>query len=310
MRIASWILVVGGVLTGCGPDLGECDVTAAKAVVYNPEGIPYYEGQALVRQSCAGSFCHAAGATGEQRKGVQHGLNFDVATANSQSRLSDVLPLRKGVAEIRDDAEDLYGQVESGAMPPGDEGKAARASIAWRRSENGVLVDAALPDVSSNAGKEVLRNWLACAAPVVSVTDDAPPDVLAEASEFGDVRPPAGTSVQPTFESIYANVFTASCMSCHVSGGPYSSVQAVEFDTRELAHSTLVGADPFDGGECDGRGELVTPGDCEGSLLYQKLLPEGEMEDPCGSPMPLGDQPVSAETLDAICEWIDMGATL
>lgn len=309
MRIPSWILISCGIVAGCGTDLGECDLPTAKLVVYSPEGTPFYQGQALVRQSCATSFCHTAGATGEARKGVPHGLDFDVSVLTVQSTVADVKRLRKGVAAIRDDAEELYDQVESGAMPPGKEGKDARASIAWKeKTVMGALVDALLPDVATADGTEVLRNWLACGAPVISATNDAPADVLAQASSFGDTAMPLGTLVEPNFDSIYVNVFEGECRACHISNGPYSNDQSVELDDVDHAYASLVGPSAFAGGQCDGRGALVVPGDCEGSLLYQKLLPEGEAMNPCGDPMPLGGNALSADTLAAICEWIDMGA--
>jgi hypothetical protein len=309
MRIPSWILISCGVLAGCGTDLGECDSLVAERVVYSPEGVPYYEGQALVRQSCASAFCHTAGATGDQRKGVPHGLDFDVAVLTVQSLESDVIRLRKGVTAIRDEAEEIYSQVESGAMPPGKEGEAARANIAWKaQTAMGSLIDALLPDVASKDGTELLRNWLACGAPVISATSDAPPALLAEATKFGDTGQSLGTLVEPTFESIFANVFEGECRACHISGGPYSNDQSVEFDDLDHAYDSIVGPNAFSGGSCDGRGALIVPGDCEGSLLYQKLLPEGETMNPCGDPMPLGGDPLSADTLAAICEWIDTGA--
>ncbi len=309
MRIPSWILISCGVFAGCGTDLGECDLPVAKRVVYSPEGVPFYEGQALVHQSCATAFCHTAGAKGEQRKGVPHGLDFDVSVLTMQSVTADVTRLRKGVTAIRDDAEEIYAQVESGAMPPGKEGKDARSAIAWKaQTAMGALVDALLPDVATGDGTELLRNWLACGAPVVSATSDAAADVLAGATAFGDTEMPLGTLVEPNFESIYVNVLEGECRACHISNGPYSNDQSVELDDVDQAYASLVGPNAFAGGQCDGRGALVVPGDCEGSLFYQKLLPAGTWTNPCGDPMPLGGDPLSADTLAAICEWIDMGA--
>ena len=55
---------------GCGPELGVCDEPQALRVAYDglesidgapPSGLPAYEGQALMIQSCGyGGFCHGA----------------------------------------------------------------------------------------------------------------------------------------------------------------------------------------------------------------------------------------------------------
>lgn len=51
--------------------------------------------------------------------------------------------------------------------------------------------------------------------------------------------------------------------------------------------------------ECGGS-MLVVPGDPNGSLLYQKL---GDAP-PCGSQMPLAQEPLSDEDLDCVRSWI------
>src|SRR5690606_5741711 len=64
-------------LAGCEPELGECDPEAAIAVAYDPvDGMPAYEGQALMIASCGnGGFCHGADVTSaESLFGVPAGL--------------------------------------------------------------------------------------------------------------------------------------------------------------------------------------------------------------------------------------------
>ncbi|NOQ82628.1 MAG: hypothetical protein GQ551_01375, partial [Myxococcales bacterium] len=80
---------------GCKRDLGECNLDgqtqdgqsipgpAAFDIAYRvTDGLPMYEGQALVQSTCGdGAFCHAPAAVGGDRLGAPAGLNFDVALA-------------------------------------------------------------------------------------------------------------------------------------------------------------------------------------------------------------------------------------
>ena len=81
---------------GCKRDLGECNLDgqtsrmgspisgpAALDIAYHfTDGLPMYEGQALVQSTCGnGQFCHSPAAVGGDRIGVPAGLNFDVALA-------------------------------------------------------------------------------------------------------------------------------------------------------------------------------------------------------------------------------------
>ncbi|HEX2679362.1 MAG TPA: hypothetical protein VHM19_22075 [Polyangiales bacterium] len=295
------------ILAGCSADLGECKPADAKKLVYTPDGLPYYEGQAVVFQSCAGAFCHAAGAKNAARRGVPHGLNFDVVPLSAMSTESDLSVLTSGVKRVRDGASDMYELVDSGEMPPGDAGK--RDALPWKQLVNGALVDYALPGAGSSQGKEILRNWLACDAPVVASAMDAPAALQPKASFLGDVVAPAQTKIDPTFTGVYQAVLSGTCKLCHNPNGGYADQQALDFSTADLAYSSLVDKAPFMGakGKCSSHtGKLVIPGDCQNSLLYQKLNPAATGL--CGDPMPLGGQPVSAAALDAVCMWITMGA--
>jgi hypothetical protein len=304
--VAAQVIAVS-VLQGCSStDLGPCDSTQAEHLYYI-DGIPYYAGQAMVFQSCAGSFCHAAAAENAARIGAPHGLNFDVSPLLASSTPHDVAVLERGIEAVREGADELYALVESGEMPPGAAGKKHRAALAWMQKDaSGTLVAAKLPAVTSKAGKKVLRNWLACDAPVVAYTTGAP----AQDKDLGDVEDKLETKIDPTFDAIYAALLT-SCSSCHNpdAANPYKDAQDLDFTSADAAYAGLVDAEAFAGGDCMGRGKLVVKGDCESSLLYEKLLPVAEQPgDFCGMAMPLGGAPVSQAALDAICTWIDAGA--
>ena len=72
-------------------------------------------------------------------------------------------------------------------------------------------------------------------------------------------------------------------------------------------------SDPDGNGVCKNAGKLVEPEDCEASVLWLKLqsleaLSAQQMEG-CGEPMPLGRARTSQDELDALCEWINQGAS-
>jgi hypothetical protein len=298
-----WLALMN--LTGCAPDLGECDMPAAKKVVYSGAGIPYYEGQALVHQSCANGVCHAAAATRDFRVGAPHGLNFDVSPLQPTSTAGALSVLTSGIDRIRDEAAELYDAVEGGEMPPGEAGE--RDPLAWKTLDATTkpTVAAALPDVRDGAGQDVLRNWLACDAPIVAGVTGAP----AGTEKLGDILAPGTVMVEPTFASIFTNVLSDTCSACH-NGAQFTDQQALDFSTADAAFASLVGPESFVGGMCDGSGALVAPSDCEGSVLYQKLAGVGPAGAKlCGAPMPIGADPVSAQALEAICQWIEAGAT-
>jgi len=163
------------VSSGCAPDLGECDMSAATRVVYDEEGLPAYEGQALVQVSCGnGAFCHSARATGEARFGAPGDVDFDMnlAAAGDAAAEAAVERLRAGQADVRDRREEVYCTVEDGTMPPwGDATVTVHAMSPRfaRVSDDGTTTR--LPHIDSFEGLDILRNWLACDAPVVERTE-------------------------------------------------------------------------------------------------------------------------------------------
>lgn len=292
--LASW-------LSACAPDLGKCDLQLAKTIVYAPDGTPFYAGQAQVFQSCAGAFCHAAGATGAGRLGAPHNADFDTVPLGASPSAHDITVLRNGIERVRELAPSFYDRVDNGSMPPGGVGK--RAPLMWLDA-SGAPSTTAVPLVTTSAGKEMLRNWLACDAPIVATTDPAAPQT------FGDTVPAKSTTIAPSFASIYG-VVLGGCTACHNAdaNNPYKAQQALDFTTMDAAYTTLVGPDAFANGSCKMRGKLVVAGDCAGSLLYQKLLPAAQAPaGVCGSAMPLGGQAISKAALDAVCNWIKAGA--
>jgi len=188
-------------------------------------------------------------------------------------------------------------------MPPGKAGE--RPAPTFYSDAAGTTKAAGL-DLAS--GKDKVRNWLACQAPVVSgTTDTTDTTLMADAMALGKVLPAGKASVGATFDSIY-DTLTPQCASCHSVNGAYKQL-AIDFSTKDNAYATLVSKPAVNGngGMCTGR-TLVKPMDCANSLLWQKLkYPMGAPE-LCGAPMPFGAPMLSADIVQAVCDWINAGA--
>ena len=177
--LACSLLVLVTATAGCKRDLGECNLdgqTAAGEPIEGPaafdlvyritDGMPMYEGQALVQSTCGdGSFCHAPAATGGARIGVPAGLNFDVSLACFEDLASceadttvptyddRVRRLQSDQNTIRSWAEGMIQEIRAGAMPPGDAGRRVRNNTPWLRPDGEEL-----PSIDSSEGQEVVRN--------------------------------------------------------------------------------------------------------------------------------------------------------
>ena len=164
------VLTLALSFSGCATDLGECDADAARSVVYDQDGTPAYEGQALVHVSCgAGAFCHSAQARGEARYGAPGELDFDMALALDDASLAR---LGTGRDDVRDYSGEILCAVEDGTMPPwGEATVAVHRNLPRHRRVASDGTATRLPHVDSFEGLEVLRNWLACDAPVVERTE-------------------------------------------------------------------------------------------------------------------------------------------
>jgi hypothetical protein len=269
-------------------------MASATAVVYSDNGTPYYAGQGLVQMSCANGVCHSSTATHDSRRGAPHGLDFDLQPLFQGATPDNVAVLKRGVDKVREEADDIYGQLMSGAMPPGAAGQ--RPTPTWTYADGTAASD--LPAISTDVGKATVRAWLACGAPVIAGTTGAP----ADAATIGAVLPPR-TNMMPvgnTFESVYNNVLKSCGQSCHAP--PPTGLDPLDLSSQSVAYNALVNKDGA--GACAGKGKLVVPGSCKTSLLWIKLQPNPV----CGAQMPLGMAPVSQAALDAVCAWIDAGA--
>lgn len=105
------------------------------------------------------------------------------------------------------------------------------------------------------------------------------------------VQSPDVILTEPNFQSIFETVIQPKCLSCHEPGGRAEDVPLATYE------------DLFTGGF----EVLVVPGEPESSLFYQVMLPGARRPMP---PPRSAIPPVELERLEAIRQWIEMGAPL
>jgi hypothetical protein len=371
MRLGRFLvlaLLASALAGGCKRDLGECnldgmtpegtpiDGPAALDIAYRiTDGLPMYEGQALVQATCGdGAFCHSSAATGASRVGAPAGLNFDVGLAcidgTNDASCTQPLPscedgqpetpycqrldrLRGDQSTIRSWAEGMIQEMRLGAMPPGEAGRRVQNTTPWLRQSDG----SELPSIESGEGEEIVRNWLACQAPVIARTQTPPsedqqlepcPSVDGETCVYGG---PAGELPEPRWSEIYWSVIFPSCVVCHgpandnVDANPDNPLGGeIPGGANALALTVLdlTGSDPADttnwpaqswsaivnvsastAGPCAGQGILVVPNDSADSIMIEKM--RGQQT--CGDQMPLTGL-LAQPLVDIVAEWVDLGA--
>jgi hypothetical protein len=280
-------LVLAFVLAACSDELGECNDDAARQLVYSSSGLAATKGQALLHDSCGqGAFCHSAAASGSARQGAPLRLDFDV------------LPNPKSLSKIIDMRREIWEQVEDGLMPP--EGYAVGDSQ-WSFDVERRPGAARLAPLSSEEGKAVLRNWLACGAP--SVSDSRVPGWATPTSDA------VSSSEQAWHERRWARLhqqLRSGCVSagCHdgttdADAGMNGELSALSFDAGECAvYRWLL----FRRDACGER--LVSGGDPEHSALLHKLEDEAPA---CGTRMP-PDGRSNAGLVALVRDWVMQGA--
>ena len=315
-----------------------------------------YEGQAIVQSSCGnGSFCHAPNAEGSNRFGTPKGLDFDVALACTDPTVdptcADLQPcvsntdsaycsrlqrLSDGSGNSAAWGELMISEIREGTMPPGAVGNQVLDTTPWVRSDG-----TPLPAWGTSEATDIVRNWLACKAPVVARSELAPseteeltpcPSIDGEVCIYSG---PQGSLPEPRWSSIYWEVMFNQCVICHgpansnvdqnpdnpnedgrIPGGASPQGLAVldltgsdPTDTSNWAsesHPALVNASASPLGPCAAQGINVIPNDSQGSLMIQKMY----AIQTCGGEMPLGPgtQTIPTPVIQVIEDWINMGA--
>lgn len=367
--LACAFLVLVTSVTGCKRDLGECnldgetpegrpiDGPAAFDIAYRAaDGLPMYEGQALVQATCGdGAFCHAPAAVGAERFGVPAQLDFDVSLACNELVSSacasppscadgqtddpycqNLRRLHHNQNKIREWAEGMIQEIRAGAMPPGEAGRQVRSNAVWLRESNADV----LPSIESAEGQEIVRNWLACAAPAVARTELPPTeaDQLQACTSVDDeicvYLGPQGELPDPNWTDIYWSVLFENCVGCHappgcddcdqnpdnpLGGRIPGGASAVALEALDLSgasstdtsdwpsdsYDAVVGVSAYTGGACATFGTLVVPTDPDNSLFLTKIRDDP----PCGTVMPPTGA-LAAPLVQVVEDWILAGAPL
>lgn len=134
------------------------------------------------------------------------------------------------------------------------------------------------------------------------------PSMSAAAGSKSDGSVSTTTAPMGSFKAAYELALRDMCMGCHTPGALIGSPNLSAIDK---AYDSLVDKDAttMAPGQCMGMGKLVTPGNCETSLLYNKIAQDMPK---CGRHMPLGSDTMPTrlppEALEAVCAWIKAGA--
>lgn len=168
--------------------------------------------------------------------------------------------------------------------------------------------DSATPTVTATGTETATAADTPTATP--SVTGSVPSTSTASATPSPSPSPsPSPTpSASPTlslFAQIQQTIFNPTCTDpfCHDSVGISGNLTLIEGD----AYAELVGVEPDNRTARDLGLLRVDPGNPDNSLLLIKL--EGPTDPFLGGQMPLGKDPLSAEQIQLVRDWIAAGAT-
>lgn len=161
---------------------------------------------------------------------------------------------------------------------------------------------------TGSAGKPaVLAGTGGSAIPPAAGSGGAAGSTMA-AGGAGTTAAGSGTPPKGSFLAAYTLALRDMCMSCHAQGGIFGSP---DLSSPDKAYESLVDKDAstMAPGQCGGKGKLVTPGNCETSIVYSKIT---QMTPICGRRMPLSSdaapQIIPQAGVDALCDWIKAGA--
>gem|GEM_PF-948030 len=139
---------------------------------------------------------------------------------------------------------------------------------------------------------QLIADWIASipGESPASNPASAPPTVSPEPAP---TPTPAAATIDPALEAQAKAVFDEFCTGCHAEGGSLDDPS--EFPL-EGDLSILIGR-----GSAESDKLLIAPGDPDGSYLLDKVLGTPAMKEEL---MPLGDEPLSADNVQALRDWI------
>lgn len=298
---------------GCAENVGVCSGADKGRTPVLVGDTTMYAGQAIVNAAC-GTGCHASTATGEGRRGVPGGLDFDLrpiseedaAGTRKNSRGETVVKLRsEQIAGLRarqrtilDHRDAMWSQLQQKLMPPDGRFESVLSTIFGIKSGTSCEKGKAYSKLASGRARETLRDWLACGAPLVESNGVAVEKSRATGTvghQYPVCEAPAGEVVTITLTSLIEGPL-ASCMGCHPGLSP-PNLRSVDDAAAAFApgKKPACGAKPY-----------VTPGDPDSSYLLDILKAD---DDECKHErMPLGGPYLSTSDLQKVADWITNGA--
>ena len=309
-------------LTSCGDGVGTCDTTERGRDTVLVGSVVQYGGQAIINSACANGTCHTSTATGEARHGAPAFLDFDLmpidetqADGEDQNKRGEaivllsnrqVIDLRSRQSLLMRERDAVWQQLRDGLMPPrGIYETYRQLKSIFDSDESEPCTKAKRFTTTADAdAQEVLRNWLACGAPIVEVNSPVV-EKNAVAGRAGFQYPMCGGADVPdddappiviSLEEMLDTGPLSFCTSCH----PSSS----EPDLKTLSAATMMVNSQAE--VCNGK-PYVTKGDPGRSFLYEVLSAEKPGCDV--RRMPIGSKLTAAE-LKLVRDWIGAGAPL
>lgn len=317
------VMAVALLIAGCGTDLPDCATpTRADRVVFARDGTPMFEGQALLTFSCGLGRCHSSFASERERNGAPAGFDFNLSPAcDLGTDCTQLDALRDRARNVRRRRHLIYESLDHIALD--------RVLPAYQVFEDGALASP-LPSITSDEGRQIVGEWLACGAAVVEVVARNP-DLRRtfpgercddEAGERRCVYPARTDPPEPQWggdNGIYQRVIVElGCVSyCHRDN------DNLTWDQHQL---DLCLASPELEDECDpdavlaslvdgtasgiscseevDPGSYIVAGDAYSSFFLNKL----GTEPICGEPMPSSNG-IPPAFIAPIAEWIDAGAS-
>ncbi len=149
----------------------------------------------------------------------------------------------------------------------------------------------------ADVGRDVPNDRAPGDAPFDADARDAT-DAMTDADAVADVTRRDAADGEIVFEDIYTGIIRMRC-SCHTLG----TSGGLNMNNAALAYMNLVGHATSMSGDCGGNTRVI-PGNAAESVLYRKVSGINL----CEQRMPLLGDPLSADEIELIEDWIDMGA--
>jgi len=177
--LATAALLTAAALSSACSDIGTCDDPAQGRKTVTSGGQLMFAGQAILNKSCA-TGCHNSASKGAGRQGAPAGLDFDLmpVTNGTLSGAGLTLPpealkgLKSRQRDVYEKRELIWEQVQKGLMPPTSAFEALAGIVATMFGSDGKCTGGGQAYTTLGAHKEELRQWLACATPIIEATSD------------------------------------------------------------------------------------------------------------------------------------------